>query len=423
MENKNCIYFGKIKKVKLLEQIMRIWFGLLRKDVSEINNLNKYKQELQEFYNIENIDYIDYKKNLQEFSVLDIAFFKEIENSRNCIYKYQEQTGDSKFCYYLNLCKFLVEKTLEFAFGINKLIIYILKKEDPYYIIFNSEIYVNHNYKIMKDNYNQNINICYKNFNKDNIMFENKTFEEIKKYGFNISLKDGISFNKKYYNSSTVVLLLPELMEKCYFTISEWVSILIHEMGHVFSYLLCDLNLLSDRVNENFADKFVSLYGYSSEFINSKRKELGMKLYLYYNGKIKKIKKDNEIKFPVCIDKNHIIRETIFNITDHAPTYTRCLYLLNQLKLELKNKYLSYNKRLEINRDVKKVKNAIKRYKNVPFNIMKKKDLKYKLFLKIEHEKIIKSAYIDNLDKVECFIEKINKLDRRLFKNIFVNLF
>lgn len=411
-ENYNCIYFGKIKNILLLEEIINIWINLLNNNNLFINKLNDYENKILSL------------SNNKENSINNYKFIlKEMLNNRKCIYYYNNYNNND----ILNKCKNLIEKIIEYIFGIKKVYLFILKEDDLYYTIFNSEIYVNKNYKIISYCYNNNENICYKNFNiNEEIIINNITsnfcsIKDIRK-NISISLETGIKFNQYLYNDS-IIVLLPEKIETFYFTAGEWTSILLHEIGHVFSYILFDINKLSNRINEKFADKFVSLYGYNGEFINSKRKELVMRIYLYYNKEIKKIKEQNEIRSMISIGDNkyNIHYEQFLKFTKHSYIYNRLISLLKQIKLENKNIYLSNEKRKEINKEIKNIKNMIWKYNNEVLEIIKDLskikniDLKCKLYIKKQYFKIIND---DIIDKLEYFNEKINKLDSRLFKSI-----
>ena len=271
--NTSTIYFGKIEKIKMLEDIFKIYFNN--------ENADEYEKKINVLYTRKELDQL----SLSSFFTNYIK--KDIDKNRQCFYKYKEDN--------LNKCKELIEKTIEYIFGIKRVYLYIIKETDKYYTVFNSEIYAQPYYKKSLDNYKLNRTVYYNdNFDiEKEIIYNGKNKTNILEIRKNIkcSLKDGIYFTN--YNP-VIFILIPDKINKFYFTVEEWISVLLHEIGHVFSHIL--LGNVDTRLHESFADRFLSLYGYGKEFINSKRKELSTRIYLKYIEKINDIFKDNKIE-------------------------------------------------------------------------------------------------------------------------------
>lgn len=92
----------------------------------------------------------------------------------------------------------------------------------------------------------------------------------------------GFKFNDSKIQVGFLVCINTGLILSKILTSAEITAILLHEIGHSFSKILVKKELLSPRADESFADKFVSMYGYSVElssvlqkiYIGNKKKSL-----------------------------------------------------------------------------------------------------------------------------------------------------
>lgn len=365
----------------MLEEIFTIYFYSNKTEsntVSEINrcdSIYEYEKKINKLYKRKEIESKLY------FFINNII--EDIDKNRQCFYDYKD--GNT------NKCKELIEKILEYIFGLKRVYLYTIKETDYYYTIFNAEIYAQPYYKSSLINYKEKKTIYYNKLDIDKEIIYNGneeiTISQARKY-IKCSLVDGLYFTK--YNP-IVFILLPEKINTFYFTIKEWIAILLHEIGHVFSYII--LGNIDIRVHEDFADRFLSLYGYGGEFINSKRKELSTRIYL------NKKNKNNEITSLQYFTLFGIKREYNININNHACIYTRCENILNQIK------YIRGN--------IKEVKKYFSLLKQ-PYYISNI-DIKDKLYIKQNY-----LHYINNfhLNTIERLCNKIYKLDKRKFMGL-----
>lgn len=79
----------------------------------------------------------------------------------------------------------------------------------------------------------------------------------------------GIMFDRKILKINFLVCINTGLFFSNILTVSQILSVLLHEIGHTFTRTLIELNVLNDRMNERFADQFVAMYGYGPDFVRA----------------------------------------------------------------------------------------------------------------------------------------------------------
>lgn len=86
-----------------------------------------------------------------------------------------------------------------------------------------------------------------------------------------IVTKDGFRFDKKKLNTRLIVCVYTTLMFGEQITESEIVAVILHEVGHNFSKLIMSLKM-DARSDEQFADQFAAMYGYSQDLVTGLHK-------------------------------------------------------------------------------------------------------------------------------------------------------
>lgn len=414
------IYFGKTKEIKLVEKLLDLYVnycktGKLQKDLSEYD-----------------IEFLPYNK---------IKSYNDTKSERkydSFLYnKYYDVNDTNK-----NLQKLLnlIGKYIEIIFGF----IYVKVTPGVYTQWGNSSygavgtlqnnsntIKMNKESKlIFTDDLGKTLN--YKDVKNAIIVTDTGVFIDTKKLAIGIELH----------------LAFKDLVQKYDLTGGELMAITLHELGHQFSKLLSNrvynyhLQILDKnyykkprdeqnkifknfkRSDEIFADKFISLYGYSKEHFSVLRKVISNVEYNrnVYPREITKILKSSKIeKTPILrsIDKEH-------SKDVHPQEYTRLLYLIHHLKIEQKDPNISEIKRNEITKEIKILNKELEKYKYYPTIISYEKlSDKDKEVLKDYYKKEFSDQIITNLslDKEDRKYQKQANIDSREYKAIFDNLY
>lgn len=415
----NEIYFGKTKELKLVEKLLDLYVnycktGKLQKDLSE------YDIEFLPYNKIKS--YNDTKSERKYDSFLYNKYYDENDTNKN-----------------LQKLLKLIGKYIEIIFGF----IYVKVTPGVYTQWGNSAygavgtlqnnsntIKMNKESKlIFTDDLGKTLN--YKDVKNAIIVTDTGVFIDTKKLAIGIELH----------------LAFKDLVQKYDLTGGELMAITLHELGHQFSKLLSNrvynyhLQILDKnyykkprdeqnkiykdyrRSDEIFADKFISLYGYSKEHFSVLRK---VKSNVEYNSniypkEITKILKTKITKEPIphFIDKE-------YSIDVHPQEYTRLLYLIHHLKIEQKDPNISETKRNEITKEIKILIKELEKYKYYPtITSYEKLSDKDKEVLKDYYKKEFSDQIITNLslDKKDREYQKQTNIDSREYKSIFDNLY
>lgn len=76
----------------------------------------------------------------------------------------------------------------------------------------------------------------------------------------------GIMYDTNVFKTNLMICINTGLFFSNVVTVPQIVSVLLHEIGHVFTRTMIEYNILNDRMDEKFADQFVAMYGYAPEY-------------------------------------------------------------------------------------------------------------------------------------------------------------
>lgn len=369
----NEMYFGKTPKIKLLEKLIQIFFdsfddnkNITEDDLKDFKFLEKSSQELE----------IDFSENIQCFT--------DYRDSKNKDLKIDPNELQKRIILYI---KYLLEQ----IFGISN--VQIDFRADIYnmamggkakdLIISDSKISVKRKILSIKNDYDIKI---LSNYVKEAIIVDDEGIR-LNPVKCPISLGLAFPYLKCY---------LPKFR---YFTAGEFLSSLLHEIGHYFSYfilpyekLILDDNVVN-RIDEKFADSFCAMYGYSIEKITKAQKTNNYVGHMLYT--------DNNFK-----NKNFIL-DRYKDVEEHPNTYSRLRGQLEHLKEERHSKHITPEKLKELNKQIKIITELLKNYKYEDPNVLDKKYLslnfKEYLIFKINKKFNIKLSNFAFSDYIDCF--------------------
>lgn len=391
----NEVYFGKTEEMKLLETIFKIYYEYAKDGTTydlhkyEINNITHI--QTKEFKNkIKMLNRNKILGHMDSFGHLDLnPFDRKLEHSF---------TSD-----YLKQLKCLMEDYFELIFGFVK--VKIRFADETEFLSTNT---------MAQDKDKSGYFYGQKTYNRQKLM--NQEFEKGRKFskqlnrkkipgvapredayftdyfGRQMSLEDirktisitdtGIYFNpEKFAVNCKITIPRPESLKSLNLTDKDLLALFLHEIGHNFqgfflpsdevikyNHILGKDELFTSDVRivrrrgEIFADKFVSLYGYASEFILAmnklrKRRSFSLKtLNMYMNDK-EEFKKYIESR----VKKDKRASEDV-----HPLDYTRLHSLKDHLRVELRDPRISKEQRKKIKKDLDNVYDSLRYYKQTP---------------------------------------------------------
>lgn len=293
----NEFYFGRSLITQYLEDALDCFSSLIKNNFNDkikekLNKINKYIKPIIEKNNEEKTNFINgrskyYVRGLSDnrhnlYSCMDKLKNYAISVVQDSLKENSEENVDLTDFNNYNLIKdsaIIIKELLRIVFGYNCVFIVITK---PKHKTKNDHI---HMLKI-------SVNPLIRRLENDKIMDD--FFRELDKdeiiNSINI-MNNGIFIDYRKYALSIILYINIEFLQSNIFTSSEFLSVIFHEIGHTFSKLLTPhVNLdISSRQDEKFADKFVSLYGYSNELITFFDKAT----YIWHKSQFQKLKSTN----------------------------------------------------------------------------------------------------------------------------------
>jgi hypothetical protein len=192
---------------------------------------------------------------------------------------------------------------------------------------------------------------------------------------------------KKYPTNLTIVITygcftLPTLTTK------ELVAILMHEIGHQFSYIIARVQ--GDMADEKFADGFASLYGYGPELVSALKK-----ITIRDDVIDRHIKDVPILNFFYGLTK---IVNTFDSDGVHPHLMSRVNHILRQMEYDLENTPMSAEARKDLEKQVKNIKDYIKdNFDSNPNDNIGAKMLKY--HLRTQPDGFLEKRWNDEADK------------------------
>lgn len=424
----NEMYFGKTPRIKLLEKLCQLYIDSFEREIDN-NELLKFETIINQAMNK-----LYYNRNL-----INSTFYTNKEQRLNWLDNIQ-----------IKIIR-LMEQLIGIIFGIAKVNIFFYKDFDDYdnMAIFHTFIERESNIKNLNNKgleiKDVNGNYLSYDFIKKNIIVKNT--------GISINMNKCPLYIKLYFS---------KVMHENN-SVSNIISTILHEIGHFFSYLILPINKyilqyinfdfknkylsyreidkyikiikdnkelfgitseeiqkleydseniikwktiykIADRINEKFADQFVSLYGYGPNLANK---------FLFTDNLYKNFAQSSGTD--KISNKNYLdpkkITNNIDNLSDldeHPMPIHRIQSQILQLQSDLKNPRLSLSKKKQIEQDIKNIQQQLHDYNH---NIKRLEKL-----ISFTDEDIIKEE-IKMIDITISFMQKdINNLTRTINK-------
>ena len=193
---------------------------------------------------------------------------------------------------------------------------------------------------------------------------------------------NGIRYDNSKFKPNILIVISTGILFSPYVTTEELIAVLLHEIGHSFSKATLGSDEFNARIDEKFADQFVTMYGYGAELTKVLTKVSTNHQYQDFSSL-----KDIPI-LNVFIGFNNIRKSLMSRAIDgneHPTMYKRMKNTVQQLEYELKrSENLTPKQRKELENNIDVAKESIaKYYSNTP-NLS---DKVYKFYEKnIEHK-------------------------------------
>ena len=166
--------------------------------------------------------------------------------------------------------------------------------------------------------------------NGDSYTLDEKKIPYEKLLGSVIITNSGYKFNPKKFPINLFTCINLGCLFKNKMNISELMAILLHEIGHNFSLVMCS-NKMTDKANETFADSFAVSYGYGAELSHA-----FSKMAIRYSNFDKTFKDIPVLNIVTGLNQ---IRKGIWHYDpddDHPTNKIRLDNMLRQMEIDLK---------------------------------------------------------------------------------------
>lgn len=316
----NEIYLGNTNRIELLENIiyrLKLAYGV---DIKPLKDYSKYTGRLAQYeiklYN----DRSNHRQNTDNINIINDKLESESSNFD------KRESKDFTIARYLDD----LSKVIELEFGFDEVLLHIMNNPSS----FGAETITGHKLAYVSDDeITDNTGLLISRNQVKNVIIVDKF---------------GIRFNRNKFSMSVGILIDNGLFINKSISAQEVISILLHEIGHVFAAYIINKKYITMRATENFSDIFVAMHGYAVYFINVLLKitdHYYRSLYTYSENKLETEEERKRRKDIIIRQYKHDMIDNIYNKSELDTAHPKVMKRIENIKDYIKSE-LKYNDRL-----------------------------------------------------------------------------